>query len=898
MVIMHNMKAMNAERQMNVVTADKAKSTEKLSSGYRINRSADDAAGLSISEKMRHQIRGLDRGSANIEEGVGYCQVADGALNEMHDMLQRMNELCIQAANGTLSDNDRGYIDDEVQQLKVEIQRICDTTKFNEEYIFRCEDVMPEESHDVYRLSFSGKPKDLFIYNTSYDAVDEYAGVAFRGRRYTWDEINPNMYDKTTHEFREGEYGFRADDGTVLMLVCEKGAKLPQVSRKFTTSADGRGIYVNDDLVSWNNVKIAGDQYSFNYHGMNISYTKEAGDSFEDMMLKMTGTVWESTYEVPVASKALDALFSFAEYDFDGRTNTDDANKRIEIHVKNGSNRKYILHAEDINNGGTIPYHGGGGTENIPFDGIWLESTDSSWNPTNTALWKMTWGEFKGLTEADKQKLATIPGTSNFGFDCYEDSGKHDWGDLSTDIWVGSDKTKDPNPYPPDEQGSGSDKYGTVGNIHFAGYDPYNEFFFTNTGDNNEPVQFKFSVINEISKEQAVKALDGIDIVYDQVKVDNGGIIYETSARITSSDVKVSLDLEDEFYLGRDYENREAKYELKAPAKLEYTGGGFSIKYAYDSNRKGGNLTYTMSSASVDYMLDNMIESLTNAAVLGNPRNSTQINLTLNTSGAGSAMVITDTYDISGFGPQNTNLSPDPGGKYIKRANGNYEVYNGSYYQEQEIINKTAQRYRANLTGNGGVTIGNYLKNTVLPDIASSTTVSLWVNAYPRATLSADENQIPAMVTRWQTPFQHPHIIPPEEPPEKPEYLRIQCSSNVTDTIWIQKQKLSVYRLGLSNVGTLSELQATGCIDMVGAALSKISSVRSLFGAEQNRLEHAYAINRNTHENTQSAESKIRDADMAKEMIKYSNANILEQSGNSMLVQANQANNMVLSLLQ
>ena len=586
MVIMHNMKAMNAERQMNVVTADKAKSTEKLSSGYRINRSADDAAGLSISEKMRHQIRGLDRGSANIEEGVGYCQVADGALNEMHDMLQRMNELCIQAANGTLSETDREDINQEVQQLKVEVQRICDTTKFNEEYIFRCEDVMPEESHDVYKLSFSGTPKDLFVYNSNdystYDDGSPYAGISYRGRRYSWEEINPRMYDKATQTFRKGEYSIRSDtDGTILTLICEDGATLPQVSRKYTTSADARGVYVNNDFaVSWDTLERTkvGNQYHFTYHGVQISFTPEDSDSFEDKVTKMTGTVWESTYETPVPSKALDALFTFSPYRFDGNTNVDNANVRIEQIVKGVTPVKYILHAEDINHGGTIPV----GTENVAFDGIWLESTDSKWNPTNKAIWKMTWGEFEGLTEEDKKKLATIPGTANFGFTCDEDSGKHDWSNLTTDIWVGADKTKDPNPYPPDISGIGSDISGTVGNTHFANYDKYTEFSFTNPEDNNELVRFVFSVINEISKTQAVNALDGIGIQYKPLDVYNhseGHNSGKGSGNVSGQSATLrnptgGLALEDEFYLGRDYEKREAAYELKAPAQLEYTGGG------------------------------------------------------------------------------------------------------------------------------------------------------------------------------------------------------------------------------------------------------------------------------------------------------------------------------------
>lgn len=137
MVIAHNISAMNSNRQLGIVGGEMAKSVQKLSSGYRINKAADDAAGLSISEKMRRQIRGLTKGVENSEDGISLCQVADGALNEVHEMLQRMNELAVKAANGTNSTSDRNDIEKEITQLISEIDRIGDTTKFNEVYVFR-----------------------------------------------------------------------------------------------------------------------------------------------------------------------------------------------------------------------------------------------------------------------------------------------------------------------------------------------------------------------------------------------------------------------------------------------------------------------------------------------------------------------------------------------------------------------------------------------------------------------------------------------------------------------------------------------------------------------------------------------------------------------------------------
>ena len=133
MVVQHNLTAMNSNRMLGVTTKSQAKSTEKLSSGYKINRAADDAAGLAISEKMRRQIRGLTQASANAQDGISCVQTAEGALNEVHDMLQRMNELAVKASNGTNMKEDRSYIQQEVAQLTTEINRVAKTTTFNEQ---------------------------------------------------------------------------------------------------------------------------------------------------------------------------------------------------------------------------------------------------------------------------------------------------------------------------------------------------------------------------------------------------------------------------------------------------------------------------------------------------------------------------------------------------------------------------------------------------------------------------------------------------------------------------------------------------------------------------------------------------------------------------------------------
>ena len=133
MVVQHNLTAMNSNRMLGLTTNSLAKSTEKLSSGYKINRAADNAAGLAISEKMRRQVRGLTQASTNAQDGISAVQTAEGALNEVHDMLQRMNELAVQASNDTNMTKDRQYIQTEIDQLATEINRVANTTTFNEQ---------------------------------------------------------------------------------------------------------------------------------------------------------------------------------------------------------------------------------------------------------------------------------------------------------------------------------------------------------------------------------------------------------------------------------------------------------------------------------------------------------------------------------------------------------------------------------------------------------------------------------------------------------------------------------------------------------------------------------------------------------------------------------------------
>ena len=190
MVVQHNLQAMNANRMLNITTGSQSKSAEKLSSGYRINRAADDAAGLSISEKMRKQIRGLDQASTNAEDGVSAVQTAEGALTEVHSMLQRMNELAVQASNGTNSKTDRDAIQSEIDQLTTEIDRVAETTKFNESYLLKGD--ADGATKDVYMKGHDAGLKGSLTdgattatFKVAAGALDAGKKVTIGGKEYT-----------------------------------------------------------------------------------------------------------------------------------------------------------------------------------------------------------------------------------------------------------------------------------------------------------------------------------------------------------------------------------------------------------------------------------------------------------------------------------------------------------------------------------------------------------------------------------------------------------------------------------------------------------------------------------------------------------------------------------------
>ncbi len=194
MIVKHNITAMNSNRMLGLTTSSQAKSTEKLSSGYKINRAADDAAGLSISEKMRRQVRGLTQASANAQDGISVVQTAEGALNEVEDMLQRMNELAVKGENGTLTTSDRASIQAEIGQLMSEVDRVQSTTTFNEMNLL--------DGKFIKGLQVgaeAGQHIDISIKNMSMSALASYIGTWEPGKDGKMTSTNSKLYGAITY---------------------------------------------------------------------------------------------------------------------------------------------------------------------------------------------------------------------------------------------------------------------------------------------------------------------------------------------------------------------------------------------------------------------------------------------------------------------------------------------------------------------------------------------------------------------------------------------------------------------------------------------------------------------------------------------------------------------------
>ena len=325
MVVQHNMSAMNANRMLSGVASAQSKSTEKLSSGYRINRAADDAAGLSISEKMRSQIRGLNQASTNAQDGISLIQTAEGALNEQHSILQRMRELAVQASNGTETNDDREAVQNEIEQLQSELTRISDTTEFNTMKLLDGSQSGSKVQVSVSKSAATGattKNAEVQQVNTSADAVDKIA----KGSSVTYsvtvlDKNNNTSTASVT--ITNNNKKLTDQDGNELVT-----AKADEADAEETAAAIAKALS-NTSL---------GDKFDIAADGTQkiTLTTKDASDAANSVLISVNGAAGKLATANPTGSEAYTTI-NAAIGSYDGTGNIED-----KIFTVNGEKFAYV----------------------------------------------------------------------------------------------------------------------------------------------------------------------------------------------------------------------------------------------------------------------------------------------------------------------------------------------------------------------------------------------------------------------------------------------------------------------------------------------------------------------------------------------------------------------------
>ena len=366
MVVQHNLTAMNSNRMLGLTTSAQAKSTEKLSSGYKINRAADDAAGLSISEKMRKQIRGLSQASLNAEDGISAVQTAEGALNEVQDMLQRMNELAVKASNGTMSESDRSYIQNEIDQLVTEIDRVAETTKFNETYLLKGDNTVdPKATYEYAKKQYTA---DSVLYDANGNEVAAGTLLDNDATYYTertatgQDALTNNgagdleLYTATKVSFGADVYTKDADGnatfiasgeaiavGTTVYASAEDAAK---GENGYTISADdvADGAFAGATAMASTmeaeaDKKLVGDLGADTDADMTAAF----GGTFDSSKLKYNTTTYTADTATSTAIKAnLDAN-DLAKWSYDGTAMTEEQLNALKDFIGYKDNGTYVL---------------------------------------------------------------------------------------------------------------------------------------------------------------------------------------------------------------------------------------------------------------------------------------------------------------------------------------------------------------------------------------------------------------------------------------------------------------------------------------------------------------------------------------------------------------------------
>lgn len=719
MIITHNMMAINAGRMFGITNKSKAKTSEKLSSGYKINRAADDAAGLSISEKMRRQIRGLHQGAENIQDGIGYVQTADGALEEVTSILQRINELAVQSANGTNDELDRACIDDEVQSLKSELTRIFGTTTFNERRIWE-----PNDGFDITGQDEGAVPYRQLV------RYDYEPAVTFYDTNNWIDVTNDNCgvvaYDN---------YHMHADEKNGV-YISWKGYD---------------GNEYKTTTISWDELK-------------KKNYCFDMADYFGE--IKPDNKLYDAD-----GNPVFRHMIAFSVHE---RATMDQIVKSVDGRTISSSSYSDMIGAFENENG-----------EKLKYDDVYIHSENLYYN-------------------------AAYASNHNTGKDSSTSSNCLDF------------NKEDDSFLEPRSAGGAL----VQGNKRPDGS-------INPDGNMKGP--------NAVTVEDARKSKEGWEFSF---YMDGIG---KVTAKSNIVEYWAPSDTADDDYL------EWWKWE-----------GGWKGNKWVEHYRKAAVSRY------LDGTLGDVMETLTGAKGTGTPGLLDKSNGG-DANGGGYIDIWFDISAAEAFGLSDTD-SDNKVGSFKLRIN----VSNDD--TEESVLQK----------------INNALnENTILDFYTPDGSMTYGESSFSRPYGNVEMVKTP--VYSDEIPNEPIDVLPEEK--HMCDFY-VQAGAEAGQHIDIEYESLSLTALGLRSADVKTVDGASRSINAIKRALTIVNGQRADFGAYQNRLEHAYNINLNSEENTQYAESRIRDTDIAEEAVKNANFNILLQAGASMLSQANQQPNYALSLLQ
>lgn len=807
MRIAHNLTAMNSQRQLNINTKSRAKSVEKLSSGFRINRSADDAAGLAISEKMRRQIRGLTQASKNVQDGISFCQVADGALHEVDDMLHRITELAVKSANGTNTDEDREYLDKEVQQIKDELTRIFKTTDFNGIKIFKA-DYLPE---------VSGTPNDYQFFNLGNASTS--GGIITNNIRYTWAELGidkaNDLYEANgTYYFNEDKtYTKTLANGETLELQGKKDAEISTLSRVYRWEAAADGITINDNTsekITWSKVRNDDTHqafnttapepgmYSFNYHGTNIAF------------------------EVPPEDKTFDDVLA-------GINGTDSLNRTYWFTEAAGVSTSPAVSVTDTARAETKYQH-------------LTTGNASAWTSPNLRISAGT----GGIT------LKSDDTTASYTFISWADMKAADG---STPAYPIID-------------------WGTTDSIEDVTLDDSVTYKYK---DSLTGISFAFKLKDESSLGEVIKGLN--DVMINPVfsaNMNSESTVSNSDASMKIGYANLSFGLQNILRDDGSSDYMAKSYTWDTDLSLNAAGDNFTLELDYKGADDAHTAKYsaTLTRSSIESLIrrtggeDTTKLYLSNKSALLSLATSVERSQGLKTTNpiddyvnvTYSAAGLHDQYKAKIDALDARMADPDD---LITQAEYDAAVKTAM----DDAVNAFVDFVNNNKDGLNFTSNYSQVEQTTIGPAKSSSSNSTIFGMKTSAPLKA---------------------------------LDIQAGSEGTEDnrIRMEWSPLSLGILGIRGASVATQSSATATISSVKEALKIVNTERTTFGAYQNRFEHTVNSLENVIENTTAAESTIRDTDMASEAVRMSMLDILIQAGQSMLAQANQIRENVVSLLR